>query len=324
MIDAALAVSAYVAGMSTGFSGNMGFPMPTQWHYNQIVELGPADSGVGFAIDKVVVSRKATAVDPHQIAGPPSEQHGAATTTGFDVLFQWYADSVTKCQLAVSQLPSDQGGNYAALLDSFVLSWLRKPRYWGKGPLPASKIEAFWRVYTPEDTTSQGLTVATTCQASLGAPQEPLRQDGSENPDYKGPRTPLDVMHWAASVLGYLTWGLPDPPSSSGLGDLGAWGLDLYSLFGQRQRDAPDADLSTWLASHLGAREGSSFGYNDLLADSDAWLAAHLSHGSTFLEGLRATQALSPSDRLKQFYQGRFKGSADNIGSAFKEIVDGT
>ena len=39
MIDRGLAVAAYVSGMSTGYSGNMGFPMPREWHYNQIIEL---------------------------------------------------------------------------------------------------------------------------------------------------------------------------------------------------------------------------------------------------------------------------------------------
>ena len=83
----------------------------------------------------------------------------------------------------------------------------------------------------------------------------------------------MDSDHWAASALGYDTWGALIEPSDYGYGDLGGWALDLYSLFGEWQTKASGDDLFTWALSHLGTNEKSSFGKAGLLADVDAWLA---------------------------------------------------
>lgn len=52
------AVNSFVSGMSTGFSGNLGFPMPKNWAFNQI---GPGVAG-SLEIDNVVVSGRDTGV----------------------------------------------------------------------------------------------------------------------------------------------------------------------------------------------------------------------------------------------------------------------
>lgn len=39
VIDAGYAVSAFVSDMSTGFSGNLGFPIPGDWNYDQFAEI---------------------------------------------------------------------------------------------------------------------------------------------------------------------------------------------------------------------------------------------------------------------------------------------
>jgi len=52
-----LAVSSFVSDMSTGFSGNMGFPLPTNWAFDQIYEYtATASDGTKFAVDKDVSS----------------------------------------------------------------------------------------------------------------------------------------------------------------------------------------------------------------------------------------------------------------------------
>lgn len=52
IIDASYATQAFVSNMSSGFSGNLGFPMPKQWAFDQFIELTTA----GVGIDKVAVS----------------------------------------------------------------------------------------------------------------------------------------------------------------------------------------------------------------------------------------------------------------------------
>lgn len=52
-----LAVSSFVSDMSTGYSGNMGFPLPKNWAFDQIHEYtATASDGTKFAVDKDVYS----------------------------------------------------------------------------------------------------------------------------------------------------------------------------------------------------------------------------------------------------------------------------
>ncbi|MBS6816901.1 MAG: DUF1906 domain-containing protein, partial [Lachnospiraceae bacterium] len=52
-----LAVSSFVSDMSTGYSGNMGFPLPKNWAFDQIYEYTAETSdGIKFAVDKDVNS----------------------------------------------------------------------------------------------------------------------------------------------------------------------------------------------------------------------------------------------------------------------------
>lgn len=52
-----LAVSSFVSDMSTGYSGNMGFPLPKNWAFDQIYEYtATASDGTKFAVDKNVSS----------------------------------------------------------------------------------------------------------------------------------------------------------------------------------------------------------------------------------------------------------------------------
>lgn len=56
VINQGLAIFAFVSDMSTGFSGNLGFPMPRRWAFDQFIEftIGSGDGAVG--IDNVAVS----------------------------------------------------------------------------------------------------------------------------------------------------------------------------------------------------------------------------------------------------------------------------
>lgn len=59
--DVGLSVSSFVADMSTGFSGNLGFRIPSNWNYDQIYEI----SGYGgkWDLDKVAYSGRISACD---------------------------------------------------------------------------------------------------------------------------------------------------------------------------------------------------------------------------------------------------------------------
>ncbi|MCW1065402.1 DUF1906 domain-containing protein, partial [Streptococcus anginosus] len=79
IIKAGYAGSAFVSDMSTGFSGNLGFPIPDDWNYDQFTEISDY-KGAGFDLDRVAYSGQAAAVD--HVA--PSSAGGAAPDTSID------------------------------------------------------------------------------------------------------------------------------------------------------------------------------------------------------------------------------------------------
>lgn len=308
IIDRGLAVGAYVSGMSTGYSGNMGYSMPQEWHYNQILETS-ADLGGGgkTPIDKVVVSRKAPSIDLSAVPGPPLEQDGSPSETGFSALFQWYAEAEARCQVALGGLSSATASAYSPDPSALVLGWLRKPAYWG------TNGAGMWLVYTPEATDAASVEARVACEGTLTA-------------NMSKPQTAVDAPHWAVSTIAYEAWGWQTSPAGYTYGDLGAWALDLYSLFGIWQRRAAGQDLYTWAFARLGVDDDAGFGRADLLADVDAWLIKSNEvggSGTSFRERLRKLCAIPPNDRLKAFYRARFGSSKANVDAAFKGIAYG-
>ena len=304
MIDRGLAVAAYVSGMSTGYSGNMGFPMPREWHYNQIIEL--ADDLGSTTIDHVVVSRRAQSVDLAAVSGPPVEQDGSYSETGFNALFQWYVEAEVRCE---KLLKASYGSNsiYIPMSWQFILGWMRKPTYWG------TNSYGLWLVYTPEADDAIMHDARAACEGALSL-------------NMTMPDTVTDAAHWAVATLAYAMWDVNIEPSDYTYGDLGGWVLDLYSLFGEWQTKASGDDLFTWVLSHLGTNEKSSFGKADLLADVDAWLAIEVDPnqpGLPFRERLRSIFSMSPDERLTAFFEDRFQSSTANVESAFSGIADG-
>lgn len=57
------AVTCFVADMSYGFSGNMGFKMPSNWNFDQYYEIDTSESGWDFDLDKTTYSRRYPVVD---------------------------------------------------------------------------------------------------------------------------------------------------------------------------------------------------------------------------------------------------------------------
>lgn len=60
--EAGLATTSFVADMSTGFSCNLGFPIPSNWAFDQFFELKPFASSPSFDLDKVAYSARDTGI----------------------------------------------------------------------------------------------------------------------------------------------------------------------------------------------------------------------------------------------------------------------
>lgn len=214
--------------------------------------------------------------------------------------------------------PAALGTQVAVYEDSIgqlILQWLRKPEYWSEG---SSGTQALWHAYTPKPVTPSELALSRqACGVACDA-----------QPVIKGTLPNRDIAHMAATSLGYLTWGVTNDPMDYGLGDLGGWALDLLQIWGSYLANAPKEDLASWLHAHLGEQDARmGFSYSDVLADCDAWLLARSMQSNSSERSLSTAMrdmfAQSETNRIKRFYQSRFKGSADNLVIAFRKLVDG-
>lgn len=61
--NAGLAVSSFVSDMSTGFSGNLGYPIPKNWAFDQFNEYTFSHNNVSFGLDKDAFSGRDTGFD---------------------------------------------------------------------------------------------------------------------------------------------------------------------------------------------------------------------------------------------------------------------
>lgn len=63
IMDTGMAVDAFISDMSTGYAGNLGYPLPTKWAYDQFYwEEITVEGGESFDIDKVVKNPQAETV----------------------------------------------------------------------------------------------------------------------------------------------------------------------------------------------------------------------------------------------------------------------
>lgn len=311
LLDAGRAEGAFVAGMSTGYSGNMGFPMPSQWHYNQIVEVSENLGGTSIGVDHDVVSSRASAVDLSTVVSPPVERDGSSTATGFDVVFEWICRAEVACERAISNADSllNPLKAWKVAIPEHLLHWLRRPEYWGD-----ANYAGLWGKYTPQVDSSQGAAGARAASESALTAFSPAK-----------PPSTRDVAHFAATALGYRTWGVPTTWDNYGLGDLGGWPLDLLQAWGDYDRLPVKPDLATWMTGNLGA-SGTKFSRTDIVADADAWLvtkALRDTTGSTLSGVGRRLWRMTSAQRVKKFYADRFGSSAENIATSFAKLVDG-
>ncbi|MFT9231315.1 MAG: glycoside hydrolase domain-containing protein [Bifidobacterium sp.] len=316
-----LASAVFVAGMSTGWSGNMGFPMPPAWQYNQIQETTASLGGSSIGIDKDAISSRAAAIDLASLTLPPTEKDGDTPAQfGLDVLYDWIVSAEIKGEKAIYAANSllNPMNAYAGFMPDYILGWLRKPTYWSDG----EEKSIMWHTYTPEPATNEQEVLA------RAAVEEALGTAGttgslpSVNTSYR------DVPHMAATCLGYRDWGVDIAANKSDAGDLGGWLLDLLQLWGSYEGSGENADLSTWAAQRLGVVDADGgFAYADVLADADGWLLQKAMSGDTsglaLGNAMRSIYQADGNQRIRNFYSSRFNANPDNVSAAFTMVLNG-
>ncbi|MGW2091854.1 glycoside hydrolase domain-containing protein [Promicromonospora sukumoe] len=296
VVSSGLAVSSFVAGITYGWSGNMGFPMPSSWRYNQIKETTLTLGGAVRHVDMFDVARNAEPVRIAEVTGPPPELDGPPTPTGFDAFFDWFVGGVQNTQRVIDRLSPPMEDDAERL---FVL-WLQRRNY----------NNELFHIYTPDPSGGVNLDV--------------VRDDLNAYPmgDVESRR---DASHFAATLRGYRLWGIPDRQPDWGPGDLGGWGLDLLSVWGEYVRAGMPSSpgLFQYVRDRL-TTNGSKFGPQDLVADADGFLvAAREGGGSSVVEILRDLAQRDSGARIRMFYDERFGGASSNVQSAFQRLVEG-
>ena len=294
--NAGYSISSFVSDMSTGFSGNLGFPIPNNWNYDQFHEI--SGYGGNWDLDKVAYSGKIS---------PCNTVLAKEVYKGDENRFvNWVKTTEKACEENFKNILSPWYG-YNHVIGRAILEHLRKPTYWGNSYL------GMWNIYTPETgIDDKEVSARAMCQVTC-----------DEQSKIKDKVSSLDIAHMSATVLGYVHWGISEDKGDYSLGDLGGWPLDLLQIWGSYYKEAKDKDLKEWLKQHLGIKgDNRGFNYDDILADADAYLIANRSI-IDLSDTLSNLYKYSKNERIKMFYKERFGSSKQNVINAFSKLADG-
>ncbi|MBB2922252.1 glycoside hydrolase domain-containing protein [Cellulomonas cellasea] len=303
-----LAVSAFVAGMSRGWSGNLGFPLPPQWAYDQVQTLTVGAGAGVVTIDKVIRSPRAEPVDADGLVETPRGTDDA----GFHQTFWSLTQLRFEAEVAL-RAASDEARTHT---DDLVLHHAQTGRY----------ATTAWAAYTPLAETllpDPAASEIAAARARFLATPPP-----AANPaDYDG-----DLAHLAASARAWSIVGFADDPATVSRGDLGSWALDLVALWAEyaAAREAgsePRGGANAWLADRIGTGTGA-LTRADLVADVDAYLVARAREAdpargvADVLREILVRSVEDPAWRFAAFVDARFGGRHVTARSAVAALVD--
>lgn len=154
VVNAGYASSSFISDMSTGFSGNLGFPIPNNWSYDNSLKSATTRARAGiWTASPVPSTRKAVlSCSPATASSPDPDPESPDS----DPLLKWTVTTENACVKTLSDLGT-QASAYTSLIGTFILQWLRKPTYWSEG---SSGTQALWHAYTPEPVTPSELALS--------------------------------------------------------------------------------------------------------------------------------------------------------------------
>jgi peptidoglycan hydrolase-like protein with peptidoglycan-binding domain len=284
----------FVSGMSTGYSGNLGFPLPDNWAFDQIKNTTLASGTAGAVeIDNDIVSGRDPGVNS---VTRPRDPNDAAYT-----MLIWLEARAGQWR--------DQGHTDRSAPE-LVAQWLR---------MRSNKFG-----FTGADTVFGGLDAdfITYVRGYSGRPDDaPLR-----DPRYLWD---TDLDHFGASFGAVLNHDRDSDQTVCNLADFGTWGGDALSVLGQWYQSGVSADDAyAYAMDRLASKADDSFlSLSDYMADVDAWVLGLLSRDSpaTPLSDFFKIEYASPltaSNRYATFYQQRFGSNADTVRQAAGNMFD--
>lgn len=276
----------FVSGMSTGFSGNMGFALPSNWSFNQIATVTVGSGTGAIEIDK-------------DVAKPGTDPAVSSVNDPGNPANDFIAYIGALYELA---------GKYNPSLDSseLVLQYLRNDGYNTKQwQMMIGAVDQNWVAYANQNGIGK-LKVTTLVDPFYGIP--------------------LHVAHLGASADGVRLMGKPSGTSTN-RGDVAGWGGDWMTFYGEWRRDSASYSSGyTYCQDKLATlTDLGTFKLRDLTEDADAYLISmRLLGGENIFDVVQDHYTKGYVTRFKQFYQGRFGGTAANAKAIANDMLTST
>ncbi|WP_435299705.1 glycoside hydrolase domain-containing protein [Timonella sp. A28] len=335
IINAGLAGSAFVSDMSSGFSGNLGFPIPQAWNYDQFTEISNY-KGQDWDLDKVAYSERVPAVSyvrPQSSGGPIVDQnidyHKLAPIDLIWHLEQRFEELRTQGKVGQDYIPNPVSGIGTWV---YVPTWKCIINYLAKDYLRdgGSKSSTLWaisaesfrtrdaQILEEDPTASQ---IITALDRYISSWRQPMLDPSGER---------IDLSHLCATTLGYTQdWSFIPNKWTGWAGDLATAMADINTVMEWN----PTANITSVAEALVGQDEnyrshpglagltvdkkingkwvgiGNTCNRDDLCCDGDAIaLAANLEAGDD-------TNAYLLSTTLRQYYN-----NPTQLANRFKQI----
>ncbi|EST39492.1 hypothetical protein N566_01705 [Streptomycetaceae bacterium MP113-05] len=281
----------FVSGMSWGFSGNLGFPLPANWAFNQIKEIAdiPID-GTTIDLDNDVWRPDSDrGINSLNDVGGPADDFIAYVQELYDLAGSYDSDGRGRSQLVMEYIRHREYGNKGTMNE---LGW------WY---LIGSYDEGFVKYCN-----DRGMSV---------------------KKSFTDPYTqyPLGVEHMMATANAQFLTAQPDNKKGANGGDVGGWAGDLMTFWaGWRNSEEEYANPLDFAHAKLAVPGvASTFGFADLIEDADGYLLARAVRG-----GKNIVDAVKDHyngggglSRFNDFFSQRWGSGADCKDSAHNALT---
>ena len=303
--NAGFAITCFVSDMSTGYSGNMGFVMPSVWNFDQFAEVDMST----WAIDKDAYSGRYDPVmelESYIYSQPPKTP---STNLPFmsstiipliekleDLYCEWYT---------INCLDPNDPSTFLTpkKLSKGITNYLRRYKYgdaiWSIVLIDQINTDFVNHVAIRSLQTGDYFGLDTEIDQYIREQNQVLVSDGMEGV--------IDFKHLAATTEAYSSITTAPKPYTGWAGDLATAMADTTDYINTYQVDCQvAADL---IVGGIGTR----FSYEDFCSDADAIKIAELIN-----ESVSSTHSFSESlgTYYSQYYQDRGRYIIDDLGCA--------
>lgn len=276
------AAFSFVSGMSWGFSGNLGFPLPGNWSFNQIKEFQVTNGSDIFWLD----------ADAHRAKSDEGQGSVNQPTSPADEFVTYISGLYDLAKAYGSGNP-----------DQLVMEYLRHQLYgdWQ------------WRILIG-DPDWDFIDYAEQRGASI---------KHEFNDPFSG--ISLGTEHLMATCNAHFVRAQPSDSGAVNVGDVGGWGGDLFTFYGEWRRDSASYSSGyTYCKEKLGKiGVNSTFSFSDLVEDADGYLLARkVRAGATIVEAVRDHYTgAGGAKRFQNYYAARFGGTVSQTTALAREML---